>query len=226
MSISSEITRITGNIASAYTAVSGKGGTLPSARNSANLPAAIQSIPSGKPEQSKTLTLGAAAPSTVTPDSGKVLSSVPVVLDTSVIKAENIKKDVTMLGITGTHEGGGGGRGEYLGDLGYEIMCMETVINGERVIGFGSWSVQIPSNAKLLYGSAVDAEGYRNVQFIGDGFRSYDFRDGTTTELPLACGFDSGAFAGQYIFYIPYSSSFSDMYSMTQYGGVGLLMYA
>lgn len=61
-----------------------------------------------KPEQSKTLTLGAAAPSTVTPDSGKVLSSVPVVLDTSVIKAENIKKDVQMLGVTGTHEGGGG----------------------------------------------------------------------------------------------------------------------
>lgn len=47
MSISSEITRITGNIASAYTAVSGKGGTLPAAKNSANLPAAIQSIPSG-----------------------------------------------------------------------------------------------------------------------------------------------------------------------------------
>ena len=61
-----------------------------------------------KEEQSKTLTLGASAPATVTPDSGKVLSSVPVVLDTSIIKAENIKKDVTMLGVTGTHEGGGG----------------------------------------------------------------------------------------------------------------------
>lgn len=44
MSIQSEITRIGGNITSAYTAVSGKGGTLPSARNSANLPAAINSI--------------------------------------------------------------------------------------------------------------------------------------------------------------------------------------
>lgn len=58
------------------------------------------------PTQSKTLTLGANTPQTVTPDSGKVLSSVPVTLDTSVIKAENIKKDVTVLGITGTHEGG------------------------------------------------------------------------------------------------------------------------
>ena len=58
------------------------------------------------PTQSKTLTLGAAAPSTVTPDSGKVLSSVPVTIDTNVIKAANIAKGVTILGITGTHEEG------------------------------------------------------------------------------------------------------------------------
>ena len=63
-------------------------------------------LPSAKTEQSKTLTLGAAAPSTVTPNSGKVLSSVPVSIDTSVIKAENLAKDVRMLGITGKHEGG------------------------------------------------------------------------------------------------------------------------
>lgn len=62
--------------------------------------------PVGKPEQSKTLTLGALVPSTVTPDSGKVLSGVSVSIDASIIKAENIAKDVTILGITGTHEGG------------------------------------------------------------------------------------------------------------------------
>lgn len=61
-----------------------------------------------KTEQSKTLTLGAAAPDTVTPDSGKVLSSVLVTLDTNVIKAANIASGVTMLGIAGTHQGGGG----------------------------------------------------------------------------------------------------------------------
>lgn len=47
MSVQSEITRITGNIANAYTAVSDKGGTLPAVCNSANLTAAIESIPSG-----------------------------------------------------------------------------------------------------------------------------------------------------------------------------------
>lgn len=111
MSVQSEIDRIITAVGNAYSKVSEKGGTLPASQTVANLATAIESIPGGKPEQSKTLTLGAAAPSTVTPDSGKVLSSVPVVLDTSVIKAENIKKDVTMLGVTGTHEGGGGGGG-------------------------------------------------------------------------------------------------------------------
>ena len=117
MSVQSEIDRIITAVGNAYSKVSEKGGAVPASQTVANLATAIESIPSGKPEQAKTLTLGAAAPSTVTPDSGKVLSSVPVELDTSVIKAENIAKDVTMLGVTGTHEGGGGSiRGTVSGD--------------------------------------------------------------------------------------------------------------
>lgn len=57
--------------------------------------------------QSKTLTLGASAPSTVTPDSGyDGLSSVAVALNSSVIKAENIAQGSTILGVQGTHSGG------------------------------------------------------------------------------------------------------------------------
>lgn len=47
MSIASEITRINNNIASAYTAVNSKGGTLPATQNSANLATAISSVPAG-----------------------------------------------------------------------------------------------------------------------------------------------------------------------------------
>lgn len=47
MSIKTEIERIEANVAAAYTALSGKGGTLPSAQTSANLAGAINSIPSG-----------------------------------------------------------------------------------------------------------------------------------------------------------------------------------
>lgn len=47
MSISSEITRINNNIASAYSKVEEKGGTLPETQNSANLATAIDSISGG-----------------------------------------------------------------------------------------------------------------------------------------------------------------------------------
>lgn len=47
MSVQTEIERIKTNIADAYTAVEEKGGSIPEAANSANLPAAIASIPAG-----------------------------------------------------------------------------------------------------------------------------------------------------------------------------------
>ena len=47
MSISSEITRINQNIASAYTACNNKGATMPQTQNSANLAASITSITTG-----------------------------------------------------------------------------------------------------------------------------------------------------------------------------------
>ena len=48
MSIQSEIERINGNVASAYTALSAKGATMPSLRNTANLASAIESIQAGE----------------------------------------------------------------------------------------------------------------------------------------------------------------------------------
>lgn len=47
MSIQSEIDRISGNIAGAYSAVEAKGGQVPEAANSENLAAAVASIPAG-----------------------------------------------------------------------------------------------------------------------------------------------------------------------------------
>lgn len=47
MTIASEITRINGNIAAAYTAASGKGATMPATRNSANLATCIGTISTG-----------------------------------------------------------------------------------------------------------------------------------------------------------------------------------
>lgn len=47
MSIASAITAAQGRVADCYTAISGKGGTLPATQNLANMPTAINSIPSG-----------------------------------------------------------------------------------------------------------------------------------------------------------------------------------
>lgn len=47
MTIASEITRINNNIAAAYTALSGKGATLPATQNSANLATTVASVPAG-----------------------------------------------------------------------------------------------------------------------------------------------------------------------------------
>ena len=47
MTIASEITKLNTNLTNAYTAVDGKGGTLPQAQNFDNLATAISSIPSG-----------------------------------------------------------------------------------------------------------------------------------------------------------------------------------
>lgn len=47
MSIASAITAAQGKVADCYTAISGKGGTLPATQNLSNMPTAINSIPSG-----------------------------------------------------------------------------------------------------------------------------------------------------------------------------------
>lgn len=48
MSIQSEINRISGNVADAYSALSAKGATLPSKQNTDNLPSTIESIPTAE----------------------------------------------------------------------------------------------------------------------------------------------------------------------------------
>ena len=53
MTIASELTKLNTNLTNSYTAVSGKGGTLPLAQNFDNLATAISSIPSGGGSQTK-----------------------------------------------------------------------------------------------------------------------------------------------------------------------------
>lgn len=56
MSVSNEIDRIKSNISAAYTKITGRGGTAPSVRNSANLASAIDTIPRGTDTSDATAT--------------------------------------------------------------------------------------------------------------------------------------------------------------------------
>ncbi len=114
MTIASEITRINTNIANAYTAAEAKGATIPSTQNSANLATCINSISGGS---SPTISSLSVTPTTSeqTFNANNVDGYKPVTVSAvtssidSNITAGNIKKNVTILGVTGSYEGSGGG---------------------------------------------------------------------------------------------------------------------
>lgn len=68
-------------------------------------------VPAGGPATDQlALTLSqSAVAGTYTPPSGYVYDQVTVTQDSTVIKPENIKKNVTILGVTGTYDAGGSG---------------------------------------------------------------------------------------------------------------------
>lgn len=100
MSIASEITRLQQAKSDLKTAINNKGGsitneTLDQYANKVN------ALPTPKAEETKTVTPNFASGNViVTPTSGKVMSQVTINKDSNLI-AGNIKKDVTVHGITG-----------------------------------------------------------------------------------------------------------------------------
>lgn len=117
MSIASAIQNAQGRVADCYTAISNKGGTLPATQNLSNMPTAISSIPTGSTPVINSLSI---TPSTSaqTFNSSSVDGYKPVSVSAvtssidSNIQAGNIKNGVSILGVTGTYTGGGGGYSE------------------------------------------------------------------------------------------------------------------
>ena len=112
MAISDEITRLQGAKANIKTAIESKGVTVSSSAKFDDYADLIDSIVTTPSLQSKTAT-PSTSQQTITPDSGyDGLSQVTVSAVTSSIDANitagNIKKDVSILGVTGTYEGSGG----------------------------------------------------------------------------------------------------------------------
>ena len=149
MTISSEITKLINNLAACYTKCTSKGATIPQDENFDNLANCIDSI------TTPNLTTLGVTPSTsaqtLTPTSPyNGFNQVDVSAVTSSIDANitagNIKKDVQILGVTGTYEGSGGGS-KYFG-------CDGTTFIGE-----------IDSNGTLQ--APVDSNYIDNIVFTG-----------------------------------------------------------
>ena len=114
MTVASEITRIKGNIEAAYTAASAKGATLPATENSDNLATCIGTITGSSPVITSLSVTPTTSAQTITAPSGTDgyspinVAAVTASIDANIV-AGNIKKDVTILSVTGTYEGSGGG---------------------------------------------------------------------------------------------------------------------
>lgn len=152
MSIASEITKLNTNLTASYTACSNKGATLPASQNFDNLASTISAIPAATEPTLASLTITPSTTAqTITPPSGTdgyntvIASAVTASIDNN-ITAGNIKDGVSILGVTGTYEGSGGGAypiGNYyvmnddsiepiyffrvtIGSLTYSNVCLST----------------------------------------------------------------------------------------------------
>ena len=111
MTIASAIQAKQQQVADSYTAVSNKGGTLPATQNLTNLATTISTIPTGSSPVITSLNVTPTtsaqtinAPSGTDGYSPVKVAAVTASIDSN-ITAENIKKDVQILGVTGTYEG-------------------------------------------------------------------------------------------------------------------------
>ena len=104
MSVADKYNSIKQHITEAYTAIENKNGTIPTNKNINNLSAAISSIDTSKPEETKTVDLNMATGNQeIVPTSGKVLTKVTV-NKPATLAAENIRKSVVIGGVTGSLE--------------------------------------------------------------------------------------------------------------------------
>lgn len=119
-----------------------------------------------KPEQTKTVDLSMASGNQViSPDNGKVLSSVTITKPSTLV-AENIKKDVNIGGVIGTLESGGGDTSEtWVINESYNTTQVNFTNISFTSNGKSFTSIRISSTRKLYYDDTVVV----NVQ-IGESY--------------------------------------------------------
>ena len=165
MTIASAITNAQQKVANAYTAVSNKGGTLPATQDLSNLPTAIGTISTGGTINSLNVTPTTSA-QTITASGGVDgyspvnVSAVTSAIDSN-IQPNLIRKDVVILGVTGTY-------GEPLPP---QVVCSDNI----------TWYVTNDGN---LYGCGINSNGQ---QGSGDTTNVKTFTQRATNVKMVAC---------------------------------------
>lgn len=127
--------------------------------------------------QDKTVTLGSAAPTAITPDDEyNGLSTVSLALDESVIKPTNIKSEVTILGVQGSMEGLNRG-GWYLshsstdtGDGYYSVIDTITMVG----TGYSSMAIVFGDVLKRWYNEYGNKTGSMLIMHSSSGHKVGD----------------------------------------------------
>ena len=215
MTISSALTAMNTDIQNARTAITNKGGTVTSGGGSSQLATDIATIPSGgsAPVITSLNVTPTTSAQTITAPSGTDgyspvnVAAVTASIDAN-IQAGNIKKDVTILNVTGTYEGSGGGGSKY----GANINTILGDVDGDGVL-------QQPTEQSQLV--------FTGVQNIADYTLSHRFNytNITSVSFPNLTKI-SGTYAMQYAFTYCYYLTSVSFPNLTTINGSYAMQYA
>ena len=191
MSIADEISQLQNNLVSSYSACLSKGATMPANENFDNLSTTIDSIPAvNNTNVTITPTTSSQTRTPSSPYTGfyqVTVNAVTSSIDPN-IQAGNIKKDVTILGVTGTFEGGGGPA----------ISVPKSYVNGQLKNNEATWA--LPAGMTSIADYALNYAQYQNTSLTsatgfgsitggvgqyGLGYSFYGNTALTTTDLKL-----------------------------------------
>ncbi len=234
MTIASALTALNTDIVNARTAITNKGGTVTSGGGSSQLATDIATIPSGGSSPvitSLNVTPTTSAQTITAPSGTDGYSPVNVSAVTSSIdqniSAANIKKDVVILGVTGSYEGSGG------------IGIPREVKNGVYQIPTTSFTFSLPSNVTSvgdygLYYAFYNCTGLTSVNLSsltsvsGRGGLYYAFYNctGLTSVNLSSLTTVSGDYGLSNTFYACTGLTSVDLSSLTTISGKYALRYA
>ena len=175
MSISSALQSAQQKVANAYTAILNKGGTLPATQDLSNMPNAINTIST---VNNNTLTVTPTTSQQTFNVSGGYTGYNPVTVNAvtasidSNIQPSNIKKDVVILGTTGTYEGN---TNIYPPDVNYIIRTdgtTEPITKGNNTLSYtettiGNWNFNSAyANDTTILGLILNSITTINTQYL------------------------------------------------------------